>query len=332
MVGKILVSLLVFLVLLVSEKARAQDFYQGKTVRIVNYSKPGDSYDAWARLLARHMPRYISGGPNIIVENLPGAGGLIALNEVYNRAKPDGLTLLFPPRHFAIPQLVGEKSAKYDATKFTYIGSADSVPYILGVRAKHVVKSMSDLRQVSDSVPCAATGKGATSYDFLALLKWAGYNIKIVGGYASKGEQLLAFERGEVDCVPGSYSGSFVRPVEKGEIRALVQMGGQIFGDVPDILAVEMGPDAKAAFRIFSSPLLAGRPVVGPPGIPADRVQILRQAFDQVMRDPELAKEAKKQKLKPAPLSGDEVAKIQHDIINQPEKIARSYKEALGIK
>src|SRR3990167_5467520 len=128
--------------LLLPARLWGQEFYQGKTVRIISYSKPGDSYDSWARLLARHMPRYVAGNPNMIVENMPGAGGIIAVNEVYNRVAPDGLTLLFPPRHFAIPQLVGEKSAKYDATKFTYIGSADGVPYIMGIRANHAVKSM----------------------------------------------------------------------------------------------------------------------------------------------------------------------------------------------
>jgi tripartite-type tricarboxylate transporter receptor subunit TctC len=154
---------------------RSQDFYQGKTIRIVNYSKPGDSYDAWARLLSRHMPRYIPGNPAIIVENLPGAGGLIALNDVYTRAKPDGLTLLFPPRHFAIPQLVGEKNVRYDANKLTYIGSADSEAYILAIRPSHVAKRMEDLRKVATPVSCSATGKGATSNDFLALLNWAGF-------------------------------------------------------------------------------------------------------------------------------------------------------------
>lgn len=308
---------------------RSQDFYQGKTIRIVNYSKPGDSYDAWARLLSRHMSRYIPGNPAIIVENLPGAGGLIALNDVYTRAKPDGLTLLFPPRHFAIPQLVGEKNVRYDANKLTYIGSADSEAYILAIRPSHMVKRMEDLRKIATPVSCSATGKGATSNDFLALLNWAGFKIKIVSGYASKGEQLLAYQRGEVDCVPGSYSGSFVPPVEKGELKPLVQMAGRIFPDVPDILDVEMNNDAKSLFKIFSGPLRVGRPVVGPPGIPADRVEILRKAFEQTLRDSTLLSEAKKQQLEPAPLPAEEVAKTQREILSQPEKIARAYKEAL---
>jgi tripartite-type tricarboxylate transporter receptor subunit TctC len=311
---------------------RSQDFYQGKTIRIVNYSKPGDSYDAWARLLSRHMSRYIPGNPAIIVENLPGAGGLIALNDVYTRAKPDGLTLLFPPRHFAIPQLVGEKNVRYDANKLTYIGSADSEAYILAIRPSHMVKRMEDLRKIATPVSCSATGKGATSNDFLALLNWAGFKIKIVSGYASKGEQLLAYQRGEVDCVPGSYSGSFVPPVEKGELKPLVQMAGRIFPDVPDILDVEMNNDAKSLFKIFSAPLRVGRPVVGPPGIPADRVEILRKAFEQTLRDSTLLSEAKKQQLEPAPLPAEEVAKTQREILSQPEKIARAYKEALEIQ
>lgn len=315
-----------------SIQAWGQDFYRGKTLRIVVYSKPGDSYDAWARLLARHMPRYIPGNPVTVVENMPGAGGLIALNEVYNRARPDGLTLLFPPRHFTIPQLVGEKVARYDAVKFTYIGSADYEPYLLAIRPSLPVKGMGDIRKVKDPVPCAATGKGATSYDFLALLRWAGFNIKIIGGYASKGEQLLAFQRGEVDCVPGTYSGSFIPPVQRGEIRPIVQMGGRAFPDVPDILEIEMTPEQKGAFTIFSAPLRAGRPVVGPPGIPAERVRLLREAFDKALRDPELVKEAKKQQLSPAPLSGEEVERIQREILGQPEKVAKAYKEALGIK
>ena len=311
---------------------RSQDFYQGKTIRIVNYSKPGDSYDAWARLLSRHMPRYILGNPAIIVENLPGAGGLIALNDVYTRAKPDGLTLLFPPRHFAIPQLVGEKNVRYDANKLTYIGSADSEAYILAIRPSHIVKRMEDLRKIATPVSCSATGKGATSNDFLALLNWAGFKIKIVSGYASKGEQLLAYQRGEVDCVPGSYSGSFIPPVEKGELKPLVQMAGRIFPDVPDILDVEMNNDAKTLFKIFTAPLIVGRPVVGPPGIPADRVEILRKAFEQALRDPALLAEAKKQQLEPAPLPAEEVAKTQREILSQPEKIAPAYKEALEIQ
>jgi len=311
---------------------RSQDFYQGKTIRIVNYSKPGDSYDAWARLLSRHMSRYIPGNPAIIVENLPGAGGLIALNDVYTRAKPDGLTLLFPPRHFAIPQLVGEKNVRYDANKLTYIGSADSEAYILAIRPSHMVKRMEDLHKIATPISCSATGKGATSNDFLALLKWAGFKIKIVSGYASKGEQLLAYQRGEVDCVPGSYSGSFVPPVEKGELKPLVQMTGRIFPDVPDILDVEMNNDAKSLFKIFSAPLRVGRPVVGPPGIPADRAEILRKAFEQTLRDSALLSEAKKQQLEPAPLPAEEVAKTQREILSQPEKIARAYKEALEIQ
>jgi tripartite-type tricarboxylate transporter receptor subunit TctC len=311
---------------------RSQDFYQGKTIRIVNYSKPGDSYDAWARLLSRHMPRYIPGNPAIIVENLPGAGGLIALNDVYTRAKPDGLTLLFPPRHFAIPQLVGEKNVRYDANKLTYIGSADSEAYILAIRPSHIVKRMEDLRKIATPVSCSATGKGASSNDFLSLLKWAGFKIKIVSGYASKGEQLLAYQRGEVDCVPGSYSGSFIPPIEKGEIRPIVQMAGKIFPDVPDILDVEMNNDAKILLRIFSAPLRVGRPVVGPPGIPVDRVEILRKAFEQTLRDSTLLGDAKKQQLEPAPLPADEVAKAQRDILGQPAGIARAYKEALEIQ
>jgi tripartite-type tricarboxylate transporter receptor subunit TctC len=306
-----------------------QEFYQGKTIRIVNYSKPGDSYDAWARLLARHMPRYLPGNPAIIVENLPGAGGLIALNDVYTRAKPDGLTLLFPPRHFVIPQLVGEKNVRYDARKLTYIGSADSEAYILAIRPSHIVKRMDDLRSVDTPVSCSATGKGATSNDFLALLNWAGFKIKIVSGYASKGEQLLAYQRREVDCVPGSYSGSFVPPVKNGEIKPLVQMAGKIFPDVPDISDIEMNSDAKALFKIFSAPLRAGRPVVGPPGIPAERAEILRKAFDQALRDSTLLSEAKKQQLEPAPLPAEEVAKTQREILAQPERIIRAYKEAL---
>jgi len=109
-------------------------------------------------------------------------------------------------------------------------------------------------------------------------------------------------------------------------------MGGKIFPEVPDILAVEMSPEAKQVFRVFSSPLLAGRPVVGPPSIPAELVKILRQAFNQAIRDPELVKEAKKQKLKPAPLSGEEVAKIQQEILTQPPQVVKAYKAALGIK
>jgi tripartite-type tricarboxylate transporter receptor subunit TctC len=181
--------------------------YEGKTVTIVVGFKTGGGYDATARLLARHLPKYIPGKPNVIVQNMPGANSIISANHVYAVAKPDGLTLGTFNRNLVLAQLTNVSGVKYDMTKYAWIGSAASETTVLTIRSDLPYKSFDDLRKAGKTVVIGATGPGANTYDFPLLLKeFLGVDLKIVSGYSSSSDIMLAVERKEVDGRAGSYT------------------------------------------------------------------------------------------------------------------------------
>jgi tripartite-type tricarboxylate transporter receptor subunit TctC len=198
--------------------ALAQSF-AGKTVTIIVGYKPGGGYDATARLLARHLPKHIPGAPTVIVQNMPGGGGIIAANHIYNNAKPDGLTLATFNRNLPIAQLTRVQGVKFDMTKFAWIGSAANEVTILAIRADLPYRNLDELRKARQPVIIGATGPGANTYDFPLLLKeLLGINLKIVSGYLSSADIMLAVERKEVDGRAGSYSS--IRPfIERDLVR-----------------------------------------------------------------------------------------------------------------
>ncbi|MGH7828848.1 MAG: Bug family tripartite tricarboxylate transporter substrate binding protein, partial [Candidatus Binatia bacterium] len=176
-------------------------FYQGKTITIIAGTKPGDAYDLYARLLAQHLPKYIPGSPDIIVQNMAGAASLIAANHVYNVAKPDGLTIgaIFPALYF--DQLIGRTEVQFDWTKFAWIGSPVTSNHFLYMRATAPFKTMDDVRKASEPPKCGATGTTSTAYYVPKLLEEViGTKFNIVTGYPSGADIDLAVERGEVVC------------------------------------------------------------------------------------------------------------------------------------
>src|SRR5438477_1887576 len=201
--------------------AAAQANFSGKTVTLVVGYKPGGGYDATARMLARHLPNHIPGKPTVIVQNMPGGNSIIAANHIYNVAKPDGLTIGTFNRNLPIAQLTGVQGVKFDMTKFAWIGSAANETTILAIRDELPYKTFDELRKAKEPVVIGSTGPGANTYDFPLLLKdMLGVNFKIVSGYSSSADIMLAVERKEVDGRAGSYSSiqpfidrKLVRPV-----------------------------------------------------------------------------------------------------------------------
>src|SRR5204862_2927773 len=242
--------------------AAAAQSFAGKTVTIVVGYKPGGGYDATARMLARHLPDHLPGKPTIIVQNMPGGNSIIAANHIYNVAKPDGLTIGTFNRNLPIAQLTGVQGVKYDMTKFEWIGSAANETTILAIRTDLPYKTFEELRKAKENVIIGSTGPGANTHDFPLLLKdLLGVKLKIVSGYSSSADIMLAVERKEVDGRAGSFTS--LRPfIERNLVKPIVRARSTEPGleNLPVDESFAPNPRAKAIMALRSAPELIARP------------------------------------------------------------------------
>jgi tripartite-type tricarboxylate transporter receptor subunit TctC len=301
--------------------------YAGKTVTIVVGYKAGGGYDATARLLARHLPKHIPGKPTMIVQNMPGANSLIAANHVYSVAKPDGLTVGTFNRNLPIAQLTGVQGVKFDMAKFAWVGSAASESTILAIRDDLPYRTFEDLKKADKPVVIGATGPGANTYDFPLLLKeLLGANLKIVSGYSSSSDIMLAIERKEVDGRAGSFSS--IRPfIERKLVRPVMRARAVEPGieQLPVDESLAPNPRAKAIMALRSAPEVIGRPYVMPPGTPEEMAKIIREAFAKVMNDKELVAESTKAKMDLNFVHGDEAQKVIKEVLEQPKDVVEEF-------
>ena len=301
--------------------------YEGKTVTIVVGYKPGGGYDRTARILARHLPNHIPGKPAVIVQNMPGANSLIAANHVYNVARPDGLTIGTFNRNLPLAQLLKVDGVKFDMTKFAWIGSAASESTILAIRTDLPYRTFDELRKSGKQVVIGATGPGANTYDFPLLLKeLLGVNIKIVSGYSSSADIMLAIERKEVDGRAGSLS-SITPFIDRKLVRPLIRAraSGPGSEDLPVDESLAPNPRAKAIMALRSAPDVIGRPYVMPPQTPDEMVKIMREAFAKVVKDTELVAEAKKAKMELEFVHGDKAQKVIREVLDQPKDVVDEF-------
>jgi len=339
---KPLVALLLFFSL--SPAVRAQDnFYQGKTIRIVVGSAPGGGYDLWPRFMARYFSQYIPGKPEIIIQNMPGAGSLVAANYIYNVAKPDGLTLgaVIPAIYF--DQLVARKEVQFDWSKFSWIGSPEQNDILHFVRADTPYRTLEDLRNAKEPPRCGSSGTGTTGHYFPRLLEEVfGVKSIIVGGYQGGSQIDVAVERGEVVCwspVVATFVGRepYVSWGKKGFVRVVVQTGKKRdarLGDVPTIWELMdryKTPEAsRKLVQVVITGVALGRPILSSPGISAQRLNTLRQAYAKALTDPELLKEAAKRRWEINPLTGEELESLAKQVIVQPPQVVERMKWVLG--
>jgi tripartite-type tricarboxylate transporter receptor subunit TctC len=306
--------------------AVAQSF-SGKTVTIIVGYKPGGGYDATARMLARHLPKHLPGNPTVIVQNMPGANSVIAANHMYNVAKPDGLTIGTFNRNLPIAQLTGVAGVKFDITKFAWIGSAANESTILAIRADLPYRSFDELRKAKEPLVIGSTGPGANTHDFPLLLKdLLGVNLKIVSGYSSSSDIMLAVERKEVDGRAGSFTS--LRPfIDRGLVRPIVRARTTEPGidKLPVDESFAPNPRAKAIMALRSAPEQVARPYVMPPGTPAEIVKVMREAFRKTIDDPELVAEGKKSKMDLEYTPGDQAQKILVDVMHQPKDLVQEF-------
>ena len=339
---KVVLSFAFVLFWVVGVQAQAP-FYQGKTITIVVGYLSGDGYDIWARLLAAHMGKHIPGTPNMIVQNMPGAGSMIAANSVYNVAKPDGLTMGAIGPSLYLDQLIGKKEVQFDWAKFGWVGSTENTPWLFYMNSNTPFKTIEDVRKAKEAPKCSATSSGTSGHFIPKLLEEAvGAKFTVVMGYQGGAEQDLAFERGEVVCRALSIPTFFAREPfttwrKKNMVRILLQTGRKRDAKMPDVPTIhELMNEYKtpANIRQLVTAVLAsgdlGRPFITPPAIPADRLKLLRDAFRKTMGDAAFLADVKARKLEADPDYGEELETIAKEAAAQPREIVDRLKKLLG--
>jgi tripartite-type tricarboxylate transporter receptor subunit TctC len=324
-------------------QAQADSFYQGRTIKVVVGFTSGGFYDRWSRLLARYVPKYLPGNPEVIVQNMPGAGGLIAANHVYGVAEADGLTLGMLSYGLYLDQLVGRKEVQYDVRKFNWIGSPERSDVLMYMRSDAPYKSIADIRNASVPPKCGSTGTAGTDYILARLLEET-LNLKIetVLGYPGGSEIDLAVEKGEVQCRGLTAAPFFGREPfitwRKNHFVNVLVYGGQKrderIPDTPTIYEIFDREKISEESRRVADVILRGgdfgRPWVAPPGTPKERVQLLRDAYARAMADPQLVEETKKGKMEVEPVRGEELQQLAEKMINQPSAVITRVKKVLG--
>lgn len=319
-------------------------FYQGKTIRIVVGYQSGDTHDLWARAYARQMGKHIPGNPTFVVQNMPGAGSMVAANHVYNIAKPDGLTLGSIAPGLYLPQITGSNEVKFDWAKYSWIGTPEHNGTLLFMRSDAPFKSIEDIRKAKDGPKCSATGVGTSGHLIPRLLEET-LNLKfqIVTGYPGGAEQDLALERGEVQCRAITVAAFFGRQPflnwhKSGFVRIMIQTSRKRHGKIPEVptlweyMEKDKLPDANRRLAVVA--LGAGGfgswPIVSTPSLPPDRLKILRDAYAKTLQEPDLLEEAKKRGWELRPVSGEDLAGLAQEVSRQPADVVERLKKLLG--
>lgn len=338
------IAILFLLIGNANSQAQTEPFYKGKTITIVTGFSTGSIFDLVARATAQYWGKHIPGNPNIIVQNMPGAGSVVATNYVYNVAKPDGLTIGFPSSGLYLDQLVGRPEVKFDLRKFAWIGSPVMEPMILYMRADSPYKTISDVKNAKEPPKCGSTGTVSTDFILARMLEDTLPPLKIttVLGYPGGSEIDIAVEKGEVMCRGMTASPFFGREPflswqKKNFVRILLYTGAKRDERIPDVPTIaeifdkeNVPENSRRVAQVILAAESFGRPIISGPGIPAERVEMLRRAFDQSMKDPELLAETRKQRMDVDPTSGAHLEKLAQQILQQPPDVLARVKKILA--
>jgi tripartite-type tricarboxylate transporter receptor subunit TctC len=322
--------------------AQSAPFYQHKTIRIVAGTTPGGTYDQWARMFARTMPKYIPGNPNMLVQNMPGAGSMVAANYLYTLAKPDGLTVGMFQNNLYLEELVGRKEARFKMVNFHWLGTQEKDPMMHYIRADSPYKSLEGIIKAKEPPKCSSSGTSDLTYVMTKILEETiGAKFALVTGYQGGTEAALAVEKGEVVCRTTRMSVHYSREPfltwdKSGFDLHLLQGGAKRDSRAPDVPTIyELMAKYKTpeVSRRVAQVLLVGddlgRPMVAPPGTPADKVKILREAYARSLRDAELLADAKKANLDVDPTSGEDLQALVKDLMNQSGPVIERVKKLL---
>jgi tripartite-type tricarboxylate transporter receptor subunit TctC len=310
------------------------EFYAGKTLTIVVGSDVGGGYDTNARLLSRHIGKFIPGNPTVIVQNRPGAGSITATNYIYNTAPKDGTTIGMVQRGIPLFKLTNQPGVQYDPEKFSWIGNMSSESGVVMVWHTSPAQKTEDL--FTKEVVVGGSGAGAENETGPRLLNAIlGTKFKLVSGYKSQTEALLAMERGEIAGI-GSMSWPTLKTakgeeLKAGKIKVLMQSGLKRDKDLPNVpLSLDLAKnDAdRQALQFYFTQNTIARPIIAPPGVPADRVAALRAAVIAMAKDQEFRDDAAKLGLDSDPVSGEEVQRVVENLVKTPPDIVKRVSDA----
>lgn len=316
----------------------AAPFYEGKTMRIIVGAAPGGGFDTYSRAIARHMGKYIPGNPTIIVENMPGAGFIVAVNHLYRVAKPDGLTIGNWIGTLVLAQAVGRKGLEFDVNSFEYIGSPVRNHDTCVFAKASGITSFDRWMAASTPVKLGSTPPGATTYENSMILKETlRLPIQVVAGYKGTSEVRVAAEAGEVAGLCGlswaSAKSTWRKGLESGEAVVVLQNAPKPHPELPNVpLAIDQAKTAEAK-KLIQVGIHDASTITYlyslPPKTPKDRVQTLRKAFADTMNDPEFLAEAKKANLDLEPVAGEEVEKTVATFFKLDSSTANKLREIL---
>ncbi|AFP30285.1 Bug family tripartite tricarboxylate transporter substrate binding protein [Marinobacter sp. BSs20148] len=298
-----------------------ENFYEGKTIKVVIRSTPGGGYDDYGRLVARHIGKHIPGNPDTVAVNMPAAGGLVSTNYMYNRAAQDGTEILIPSREFVFAQRAGVPGVRYDANKFNLLGSIESEGRVYLAGPDVPVANLADLEALGETFLFATSGVGAGDYLFMQLLEEGGYDVRGITGFTGSSEANLAVLRGDTHGTNRTF-GSAVDVIENEGFKVFAKIGKipPEYNDTDDLFDFLKG-DVLQLAKVMAVPLSVGRPFITGPDVPADRVKILQDAFKAMVEDPELLADAKRAGRGISYTSPEEMRDLYDATLNASDKV-----------
>lgn len=318
----------------------AADFYKGKTVGINIGFPPGGGYDTYGRVLARHLGKHIPGNPSVVAKNMPGAGALKAANYIYNSAPKDGTEIGIVASSTLMERLLGNDQALFDATKFSWIGSMSQDVAFCGINPKSGIASFDQWRDKKPELTFGASGPAAITFQHPMVLKNVlGANARVISGYQGTKDVSLAMQRGEVHGICGmfvsSVSSQYQPLIDSGDMKLIIQMGPRktdVFGAVPSVFDYAKTGEDRQILEIHFGQLKLARPVMAPPGVPADRMAALRKGFADTLKDAALLADAKKAQIDIEYVSGEDARKLLVQFADYPKAALEKAKKAMGRK
>jgi tripartite-type tricarboxylate transporter receptor subunit TctC len=337
---RLLVTVLLCVIAVVEFQNRvsAQEFYAGKTIRFIVGFSAGGGFDAFTRTIARHMNKHIPGNPSMLVENMTGAGSIIAANYIYNRAKPDGLTIGNWGGGLVLQQLIGgQKGIEFDARKFEWIGLPAVDTSSCALTKASGITTLKQWLAAKEPVKLGGITPGSLTSDAPRILKAAlNLPIQLIEGYKATPEIRMAADSGEVSG--GCWGWETVKVVwrkglESGDVKVLIQAAPRRHPELPDVPnAIDLATTEEARQMIKTAIIDPGtiiRAYSLPPGTPKDKVNILRKAFMATMKDPAFVADAKKAELDLFPIAGDEVERIVQGVSKTSPKLVAKLRDVL---
>ena len=324
---------------LVAFPVSGQDFYKGKTIVLIVGTAPGGGFDTYSRMLARHMGKYLPGNPNTIVQNMPGAGQLIAANHLYNRAQPDGLTVGHFSGSVIFRHVLGDQGVMFDGKKFGWLGTPAPERHTCVVTEKSGVKTLEDWHASRRPIKLGSLGPGNSTSAWPHLLRVVlGLPISVIEGFKGTSDIRLAAEAGEVDGACWGWDSikvTWAKGVESGFVRPAIQMTLEPISDLPNVpVAIQQAKTKEGQDLLRLAAQAYGPASIAysvPPGLPKDRLLTLQNGFMATMKDPEFLAEAKKANLIVNPIDGPNISKTVAELYTADTKLRTKFRETIEV-